>query len=216
MLFARQGLLPLFLITLSTTIAAANPQEPKRKRILVFGDSLTAGYGLGKEFAFPALVQKRIDEAGLAYTMVNGGVSGDTSAGGLRRLAWNIRQPVDVFVLELGANDGLRGISPQETARNLKSIIDGVRAKYPEVQIILAGMSLPRNLGINHVADFEKVFSSLAELHKLVLIPFILEGVGGHPELNQADGIHPTKEGHQIIADTLWKYLEPVLRDSKE
>ena len=185
------------------------------RRILVFGDSLSAGFGLGKEFAFPALLQERLDQEGHAFTVVNGGVSGDTSAGGLRRLGWMLKKPIDVLILELGANDGLRGISLEETHKNLQAIIDGTRAKFADVTIVIAGMKLPPNLGREYTTQFENLYRQLAKDNELPLIPFLLEGVGGNPELNLEDGIHPNRKGHQIVADTVWRHLKPLLVQEK-
>lgn len=184
-----------------------------RKTIIFFGDSLTAGLGLEDPAsqAFPGLIQKKIDAAGLPWRVVNAGLSGETSAGGLRRVDWVLRQPVDLFVLELGGNDGLRGIPPADTRANLQGIIDRVRAKYPAARIVLAGMQMPSNLGTAYTRAFRDVFPELAAKDHLVLIPFLLADVGGRPGLNQADGIHPTARGHAIVADTVWKVLRPLL-----
>ncbi len=202
------------LLWIAAVAAFAGEGEPKR--ILFLGDSLAAGYGLGKEFAFPALVQKKIDESGLSFRVVNAGVSGDTSAGGLRRLGWVLRQPIDVLVLELGANDGLRGLPVGQTRKNLNQIIERTRRRYPDAAVVIAGMKLPPNLGRAYLDDFEAIFSELALSHQAVLIPFLLEGVAAVPELNLADGIHPTREGHRKVAQTVWRYLEPVLRARSE
>ena len=204
----RWSALLLFLVS-----SALMAQAPTRKRVLVYGDSLTAGYGLGKEFAFPALLQEKIDTEGLAFEIVNSGISGDTSAGGLRRIAWNLSRPVDVLILELGANDGLRGIDPTHTEKNLQAIIDKTKAKYPKVRLVIAGMTLPPNLGPHFVKRFERVYTTIAERNQAVLIPFLLEKVAGIAELNLPDRIHPTKKGHQLVAETVWTYLAPVLRE---
>jgi acyl-CoA thioesterase-1 len=180
--------------------------------ILFFGDSLSAGYGLDQRRAFPALIQSRLDSLGWNFQVVNAGLSGETSAAGLRRINWILKRRVDVFVLELGANDGLRGVPPTETERNLQGIAEAVKARYPQAALVLAGMRLPPNLGPEYTAQFQALFPRLAQRHGAALIPFLLEGVGGVPELNQADGIHPTAEGHRRIAATVWKTLEPVLR----
>ena len=178
-----------------------------------FGDSLTAGHGLEDptDDAYPALIQKKIEAAGLKWRVVNAGLSGETSAAGLRRVDWILRQPIDLFVLALGANDGLRGIDPAVTRTNLQGIIDKVRAKYPSATIVLAGMMLPPSMGENYARSFREIFPALAEKNGLPLIPFLLEGVGGVPELNQADGIHPTPRGHAMVAETVWKVLKPLL-----
>jgi len=186
------------------------------QRILFLGDSLSAGYGLSKDVAFPALIQEKIDEEDLPFTVVNAGVSGDTSAGGLRRIGWNLRGGVDILVLELGANDGLRGIDPNVMRENLQGIIDKTREANPDVRIVIAGMTLPPNLGQDYVDRFEQVFRDLAETNDATLIPFLLEGVAGDATLNLPDGIHPTKRGHEIVAEMVWKHLAPVLQQSRE
>ncbi|QCX38942.1 arylesterase [Aureibaculum algae] len=190
-------------------------EKTDAKKILFFGDSLTAGYGLDDvNDAYPALIQSTIDSLGLDYTVINSGVSGETSAGGKSRIGWVLKQKVDVFVfvLELGANDGLRGIPLVETKANLQSIIDTVKEKMPEATIILAGMELPPNMGPEYTSEFRTVFSDLASENKLTFIPFILKDVGGVVELNQADGIHPTVEGHKIVAKTVWAALNKVIQ----
>lgn len=191
--------------------ADSSARQAKSKTIVFYGNSLTAGYGLEPEQAFPALIQHRIDSLELNYTVVNAGVSGETSSGGLGRIDWILSQPVDIFILELGANDGLRGISPDETKKNLQAIMDKVREKYPAAQIILAGMQVPPNMGSRFSEQFKAVFTDLARENQVSLIPFILEGVGGETALNQQDGIHPTAEGHYILADNVWEILYPLL-----
>lgn len=185
----------------------------KPRTLLFFGDSLTAGYGLEDPAseAYPARIQEKITAAHLPWRVVNAGLSGETTAGGLRRVDWILRQPVDVFVLALGANDGLRGIEPRVSTLNLQGIIDHVRAKYPAAQIVLAGMQLPPNMGGDYTKDFAAMYPALAAKNHLTLIPFLLADVGGHPELNQADGVHPTAEGAKKVADTVWRALAPVL-----
>ena len=183
----------------------------KKKSIVFFGNSLTAGYGLSPEQAFPALIQKRIDSLGLPYQVINAGVSGETSSGGKTRIDWILREPVDIFVLELGANDGLRGTPLSETKKNLQDIIDKVKAKYPDSKLVFAGMEIPPNMGQEYTTEFRNIYIELAAKNKMTLIPFLLEGVGGEPELNQADGIHPTAEGHLIVAENVWKQLEKLL-----
>ncbi len=180
--------------------------------ILFFGNSLTAGYGLESSEAFPSLIQEKIDSLGLEYEVVNAGLSGETTAGGRNRIGWVLKQEVDVFVLELGANDGLRGIPVDETRRNLQAIIETVRAKNPNTQIILAGMQIPPNMGQDYTSRFKNIFPELAEENDIYLIPFLLKDVGGIEELNQADRIHPTAEGNKIMAETVWEVLEPVIR----
>ncbi len=181
------------------------------KAIVFFGNSLTAGYGLDPSEAFPALIQQKIDSLDLPYKVVNASVSGETSSGGNARVDWILKQPVDVFILELGANDGLRGIPVTETRKNLQSIIDKVKAKYPQAKVVLAGMQVPPNMGQTYASQFRNLFSELATQNKMALIPFILEGVGGVRELNLADGIHPTAEGHKIVANTIFEVLKKEL-----
>jgi acyl-CoA thioesterase-1 len=183
------------------------------KVILFFGNSLTAGYGLGPARAFPALIQEKINSHGWNFRVVNAGLSGETTAGGLRRIDWVLRRPIDVLVLELGANDGLRGLPVEGAKQNLQAIIDRTKSKYPSVKVVLAGMRVPSNLGRDYTTRFRAIFPELAAANSAVLIPFLLEGVGGIPELNLPDGIHPTPEGHQIVAENVWKVLEPVLRE---
>ncbi len=196
-------------LTLFFTYIAAVAQD--NKTILFFGDSITAGYGLEEDQAFPALIQEKIDKNGLNYRVVNAGSSGETSAGGLRRVDWILQQKVDIFVLELGGNDGLRGIDPQDTKSNLQGIMDKVREAYPDVTIVLTGMEAPPNMGSDYTEAFRSVYSELAETNDVIYMPFILEGVAGEPDLNLPDGIHPTEEGHEIIANNLWEVLQPIL-----
>ena len=190
---------------------STNSTTVKKKSIVFFGNSLTAGYGLSPEQAFPALIQQKIDSLGLPYLAINAGLSGETSSGGLTRIDWILQQPMDIFILELGANDGLRGIPLAQTKKNLQDIIDKVKAKYPEAKLIFAGMQIPPNMGQTYSTEFRDMFGELAEKNSMALIPFLLEGVGGEPELNQEDGIHPTAEGHRIVADNVWKELEKLL-----
>lgn len=199
----------IFLLMIIPSDLSATEEPPKR--ILILGDSITAGYGIDPSLAFPALIQARIDSLGWAYEVVSAGVSGDTSAGGLRRLNWVLKQPVDVFVLELGANDGLRGLPLNMTRHNLQAILDEVTKRFPQAKMVIAGMEVPTNLGEEYTAEFRQIFPALAQENKATLIPFLLEAVAAIPELNQADGIHPTAEGHILVAETMWKYLEPVL-----
>jgi len=187
-------------------------EEEKNKLILFFGDSLTAGYGLEQGEAFPEIIQVKIDSLGLSYQVVNAGLSGETSSGGKNRIDWVLKQNVDVFILELGANDGLRGIPLEETRKNLQEIIDFVRAENPDIEIILAGMQIPPNMGQDYTSEFKNIFPELAEKNELHLIPFLLEDVAGNPELNQQDGIHPTAEGHKFVAENVWEVLTTVLK----
>ncbi|MGY8933869.1 MAG: arylesterase [Flavobacteriales bacterium] len=183
-----------------------------KKTILCFGDSLTAGYGLeDSNDAFPSLLQTRMDSLGLEYVIVNSGLSGETTAGGKSRIKWVLNEYIDIFILELGANDGLRGVPLTETRANLQAIIDMVLDKNPSTMIILAGMELPPNMGQDYTSEFRSIFSDLARINDLKFIPFILENVGGIAELNQSDGIHPTVEGHKIVANTVWEVLETVV-----
>src|SRR6188508_888661 len=182
-----------------------------KKTIVFFGNSLTAGYGLSPSEAFPAIIQNKIDSLGLPYKVINAGVSGETSSGGNGRIDWILKQPLDVFVLELGANDGLRGIPLSETKKSLQSIIDKVKAKYPEAKLVLAGMQIPPNMGVTYTTQFRNIYPDLAKKNAAMLIPFLLEGVGGDLKLNQQDGIHPTAEGHHIVAENVWRVLEDLL-----
>ncbi len=183
-------------------------------RVVFLGTSLTAGLGLTDPAnRFTDRIQALADSAGLPFRMVNAGESGATSAGGPGRIAWYLRAPVQVLVLELGANDGLRGLRPDSMKANLQAVIDSTRTRYPEARLLLAGMEAPRNLGQAYASAFSSVFSDLARTNGGALIPFLLEGVAGVPELNQADGIHPTAEGHRMIAQTVWGYLRPILDD---
>jgi acyl-CoA thioesterase-1 len=199
------------LITLALILILEPGLGVSEKTILVLGDSLTAGYGIDPDDAYPALLQKKVAERSLAYKVVNGGLSGETSAGGLRRVDWLLKRKVDVLILELGANDGLRGISLDSTRTNLQGIIDKVRAANPKVKIVIAGMMVPPNLGPQYTSGFREIFEKLAEENNASLIPFLLDGVAGDPQLNLPDGIHPTAEGHRIIVETVWKVLEPLL-----
>lgn len=183
----------------------------KKKTIVFFGNSLTAGYGLSPSQAFPAIIQNKIDSLGLPYQVINAGVSGETSSGGKTRIDWILRQPVDIFVLELGANDGLRGIPLSETKKSLQSIIDKVKSKNPATKLVFAGMQIPPNMGQKYSTEFRNIYTELATKNAMTLVPFLLEGVGGETKLNQEDGIHPTAEGHRIVAANLWRQLEKLL-----
>lgn len=195
----------------STSAETKNPEISKTSTILFFGNSLTAGYGLDTDEAFPALIQNRLDSLDYDYKVINAGLSGETTAGGLGRIDWILKQPVDIFVLELGANDGLRGVPLKETKANLQKIIDKVWEKNPETKIVLAGMQIPPNIGKEYTADFKKIFPELANENDIELIPFLLQDVAGNPELNQNDGIHPTAEGAKIVAENVWENLKPLL-----
>ncbi|MEM1323027.1 MAG: arylesterase [Bacteroidota bacterium] len=224
-------LIPVFLLFLLSACGSGEPSEQKpaastapqigpaatekasTQNILFFGNSLTAAYGLEPSEGFVGLIQERLDTLKLPFKAINAGLSGETTAGGLTRIDWILeRQTIDIFVLELGGNDGLRGIDPAASAENLQGIIDKVKAKYPEVKIIIAGMEAPPNMGQQFTENFRGIFPRLAEANASLLIPFLLEGVGGIPELNQADGIHPTKEGHRILAENIWKVLRGLVK----
>ncbi|GGD39912.1 arylesterase [Muriicola marianensis] len=195
----------------STSVEKEGKASSKRKTIIFFGNSLTAGMGLEPEQSFPAKIGDKIDSLGLDYFVVNAGISGETTASGESRISWLMREKVDIFVLELGANDGLRGIPLSETRENLQAIIDTVKNHNPEVKIVLAGMQIPPNMGPEYTTEFSSLFPELAEENEAYLIPFLLEGVAGNPELNQADGIHPTEEGQRIVAENVWTILKPIL-----
>jgi len=201
----------------STTEKTANntptKKEKKKKQILFFGDSLTAGYGLDDPSeSYVGVIQEKIDALNLDYQTVNAGVSGETSSGGNDRIDWILQQnKIDVFILELGANDGLRGIKTEEPTKNLQSIFDKVKAKFPEAKLVVAGMLAPPNMGNDFTQKFAAIFSNLAKNNNAAFVPFLLDGVGGIPELNQRDGIHPTTKGHKILADNVWKELEGIL-----
>ena len=195
-------------------LAAETPAAASPKTVVFLGDSLTAGLGVQPTEAFPALVAEKIRAAKLPYEVENAGLSGDTSAGGLRRIDWLLQRRIDLLVLELGANDGLRGLDLKSMKANLQSIIDKTKAKNPQVKIVLAGMQVPPNLGAEYVSGFQRVYDELAKENNATLIPFLLEGVGGHRELNQQDLIHPSPAGHRIVADLVWRTLEPLLRQS--
>jgi acyl-CoA thioesterase I len=190
--------------------------KPGAHTILFFGDSLTAGYGLDPAQAFPAVIQEKIKVRGWDFHVINAGLSGETTAGGLRRIDWVLQRPIAVLVLALGANDGLRGLLVAEAKRNLQAIIDRTKQKYPRAKIILAGMQVPTNLGREYTTSFRTMFPELAAANNALLIPFLLEGVGGVSALNLPDGIHPNPAGHQIIAENVWKVLEPLLQSLQE
>lgn len=183
-----------------------------RPRIVFFGNSLTAAYGLEPEQGFTAIIQRRLDSLQLNYEVVNAGLSGETTSGGLQRIDWILKDPVEIFVLELGGNDGLRGTDTELTARNLREMIDRVQAKHPEATIVLAGMEAPPNMGSDYTSKFRAIYSDLAESEKVELIPFLLEDVGGIAALNLPDGIHPNVEGQRIVAENVWETLEPLVR----
>ena len=199
-------------VLLGFVLLGLTAAAPAPRTILFLGDSITAGYGLELSQAYPALLQQRIDEQGLNFKIINAGQSGDTSAGGLGRMDWLLKNKVDVLVLELGGNDGLRGLPVEVTRKNLQAILDRARQRYPQIKIVVAGMKIPPNMGAQYSRDFEAMFATLAKKNNAALIPFILEGVGGVRQMNLPDGIHPTVKGHEIVAENVWKVLEPVLR----
>ncbi|MXV15446.1 arylesterase [Hufsiella ginkgonis] len=187
------------------------------KTILFFGNSLTAGYGLDDPSeALPAVIQEKIDSAGFSYKVVNAGLSGETTAGGKARIDWLLKQKIDVFVLELGANDGLRGIPVAETSANLQAITDKVRTKYPDARQLLLGMEVPPNMGNQYVTQFRAIFRTIADKNHMAFVPFMLNHVAGNPKLNQQDGIHPTKEGTRIVAANVWEVLEVMIKENHE
>lgn len=208
-----------FLLYLCFLFVAAAQTQPlsagdhaSKKTILFLGNSLSAGFGLNPALAFPALIQQKIDSLKWNFEVVNAGLSGETSAGGLRRIDWLLKRRIDVLVLELGGNDALRGIAIDVTRKNLQGIIDKTKRAYPQAKIVIAGMQAPPNLGATYTRQFRDLFSQLAKENNAALIPFLLEGVGGVPELNQADRIHPTAEGHRMITETVWTTLKPILK----
>jgi len=224
--FHARILFPLFALALTivspfaravdpTSASASTTSAPKSaatKTILFFGDSLTAGYGLDDPaLAYPGRIQEKIDAEKLPWRVINAGLSGETTAGGLRRLDWIMRQPVHIFVLELGGNDGLRGLAPDVARANLQSIIDKVRTKNPATRIVIAGMEMPTSMGSDYTNAFRAIYPALAEKNQAILIPFLLAGVGGDPKLNLPDGIHPTAQGHEVVANNVWKVLRPLL-----
>ena len=181
------------------------------KTILFFGNSLTAGYGIDPEESFVGRIQTRLDSLKKEFRVINGGLSGETTAGGLSRLDWFLEEEPYLFVLELGGNVGLRGIALTETKKNLLAIVDKVQAKYPNTKIILAGMQIPPNMGKEYTEEFKAIYPAVAKEKNIELIPFLLEGVAGNPDLNLPDGIHPTEEGHRLVMETLWPYISKAL-----
>lgn len=186
-----------------------------RASVVFLGTSLTAGLGLEQEQAYPALIQQKIDSAGLGFRVVNAGVSGETSAGARRRVDWLLREPVAVLVLETGANDGLRGLPPDSLRANIQAVFDRARTALPSPRLVLVGMRVPPNYGRAYAEQFQAIYPKLARENGAALVPFLLDGVGGIPRLNQADGIHPTAEGQRVMAETVWKVLEPMLQQAE-
>ncbi len=201
----------VFTVVLFISGILIKPESQERKNIIFFGDSITAGYGIPIEQAFTSLVQGKINERELNYNVINAGLSGETSAGGLTRIDWILRSKPDIFFLELGGNDGLRGLSLEETEKNLEAMVLKIRKANANATIFLCGMQIPPNLGQAYADNFKTLFSRVAKDQDVNLIPFLLEGVGGEPELNLPDGIHPNPKGHEIVAETVWSYLEAVL-----
>lgn len=201
----------LFFLFFFSLILTSFKVEQDSKVILFYGDSLTAGYGLSADQAFPAIVQRKIKEKGYKYEVINAGLSGETSAGGLSRIKWVLKKPVDIFILELGANDGLRGLPLEQTEKNLQQIIDIVKEANPDVKIVIAGMMVPPNMGPEYSAAFQQLFKDLSKKNNSHLIPFLLEGVAGDKGLNLNDGIHPNPKGHSIVADNVWSIIKPLL-----
>ena len=197
----------------SPTPNTQTPPPSNKKTILFFGNSLTAGYGVSPTEAFPALIGRRLDSLHLPFQVVNAGLSGETSAGGKTRIGWILKQPISIFVLELGGNDGLRGIPLTGTTANLQAIIDSVKLRYPDARIVLAGMQIPPNMGVDYGTAFRDLYPRLAAANHAILIPFLLQNVGGIPQLNQGDGIHPTAAGHKIVAENVWQVLAPLLKN---
>jgi acyl-CoA thioesterase I len=202
---------PILLALALMIVAAPSALAETRKTVVVLGDSMAAGYGVEPAQAYPALLQEKINAAGLPFAIVDAGVSGDTTAEGLGRMDWLLQRKMDVLIVELGGNDGLRGIPTATIQSNLQAIIDHARKRYPAIKIVITGMKMPANLGPDYAEAFAKVFPELARKNRAALVPFLLEGVGGDASLNQADGIHPTPEGHKIVAQNVWKVLKPIL-----
>jgi acyl-CoA thioesterase I len=196
----------------STRGDSATPPAGAAHTVLIVGTSLTAGLGLDPAESYPALLQQKIDSAGLPFTVRNAGLSGETSAGALRRLDWLLRGPIDVFVLETGANDGLRGLDADSLRANIEAVIRRVKQARPAARICLVQMEAPPNLGPSYTRSFHDVYPEVARAEDVTLLPFLLDGVAGRPELNQADATHPNARGERIVAATVWRGLEPVLR----
>ena len=195
--------------------APPSATQPGRARVVFFGTSLTAGYGLDESKAYPYLIQQKIDSAGLPFEAVNAGVSGESSAGAVRRIDWLLRDPPAILVIETGANDGLRGQDVDSLKSNIQAIIDRADALNPKPRIVLIGMRMLSNYGSNYIRHFEAIYPDLARRNALPLVPFLLEGVAGVDSLNQPDQIHPTAAGQRIVAETVWRTLEPLLKASQ-
>jgi len=197
----------------ATTAAAASTTASSRPKIVALGDSLTAGLGLSPDQAYPALLQTRLNSEGLDYDVVNAGVSGDTSAGGLERLDWALEGNVKILIVALGGNDALRGLPVDALASNLSQIIERAQARH--IRVILAGMEAPPNYGRDYIVSFHKVYPALAKKYNVAFVPFLLQNVAGLADLNQRDGIHPTAAGARIVADNVWTVLEPLAEDTR-
>lgn len=191
---------------------SANGAAPGRARIVVLGDSITAGYGIDPSEAYPALLQQKLDAAGLPFTVVNAGVSGDTTSGGLRRVNWALNGGADVLIVALGGNDGLRGIMPKQTEENLAGIVQRAKAKSPGIAVIIAGMQMPKNMGPEYTEEFRAIFPRAAKASDSAFVPFLLEGIGGIAEFNQPDLIHPNVEGQKRVAANVWNVLEAIAK----
>ena len=195
-----------------TSTSSVNPESQlKKKTILFFGDSLTAGFGLEEEEAFPALIQNRLDSMGMAFQVINAGLSGETSAGGKGRIEWVLNRPIDIFVLELGANDMLRGLALDETNKNLRAILDKVNELSPQAKLIIAGMEAPANMGQDYVSGFKKMYAEIADEYNAAFIPFLLEGLLGEEDMSIGDGKHPNAEGQKIVRENVWKVLNQFI-----
>ena len=197
--------------TTAPSAQAPVPAQAVRKNVLFFGNSLTAAYQLSPEQGFTALIQQKIDSLKLPYNCVNAGLSGETTADGVNRVDWVLQQPLEIFVLELGGNDALRGLPLAESRKNLKRILEKVKAKYPRCKIVIAGMQAPPNLGSTYTNGFREMYPQLAKQYNAALVPFLLDKVGGIPSLNLPDGIHPNPAGQKIVAENVWKVLRPLL-----
>ncbi len=212
----KEAAQPTATSTISETKAVATevstPTKKNKKTLLFFGDSLTAGYGLDEEESFPSLIQNKIDSLGRPYEVINAGLSGETSAGGKGRIDWVLNKPVDIFVLELGANDMLRGLDLNETEKNLRAILDVVNDKSPEAHLVIAGMEAPPNMGDDYTSKFRGLFASIAKEYNASLIPFLLDGVAGIPELNLGDGKHPNPQGQKIVTENVWRTIESYVK----
>lgn len=195
------------------TESAPPADSSKAVKVLFFGTSLTAGYGLDPSLAFPNIIQKKSEGTSTPIVAINAGLSGETSAGAVRRIDWALKSPVDVVVLETGGNDALRALDPDSLEGNLSAAVDRIRALQPRARILLVVMEAPPNLGPQYTARFRKAYTNVAAREKLTLVPFLLDNVAGKPELNQSDGVHPNEKGEPIVADNVWKVLQPVVRE---